>query len=88
MFLLNLNILTAIQEHQRGIGCCSKGNPSRNFANRRSFGFEMVPLARKVRRGYANRTERRRNALAMTETLLKLIAAAAIIGLSSTPKKG
>jgi hypothetical protein len=38
----------AVQEHQRRIRCCPKGNPSRKFANPRSFYFEMMPLARKV----------------------------------------
>jgi hypothetical protein len=37
---------------------------------------------------YHNRTDRNLNALPMTETELKLMAAAAIMGLSSKPKYG
>ena len=45
-----------------------------------------IPRPRSLRRH--SLTRRRRSALAITETELTLIAAAAIIGLSSTPKSG
>lgn len=48
---------------------------------RRPERSEYPPMGHRV-------TRRRRNALAITETELKLIAAAAIIGLRSTPKNG
>src|SRR3984957_11613278 len=50
-------------------------------------GAPQAPWKGQVRQPY-NEAVRRRNALAITETELKLIAAAAIIGLSSNPNTG
>jgi len=63
------------------------------FKNRRQPSVWLTGLSRSIGgkrqvEELVRETVRRRSALAITETLLKLIAAAAIIGLSRMPKMG
>ena len=74
-------------------GCCPSPRPS-PASGEREFVLCFSPRAGRRVTGSRpfgpayNSTRRSRNALAMTETELRLIAALAIIGLSSTPATG
>lgn len=67
-------------ERPRGLEVGTELHRNRSFSSLRSFRRHAVP--------YYRRSPRIRKAFAITETELKLIAAAAIIGLSNNPKSG
>ena len=69
-----------------------RAGPASEFCGWKSFAASTVTIEGKPADGQIlaghSRTKRSRNALPMTDTELKLMAAAAMIGLSRTPKAG